>query len=226
MKYAIILFLAFFIGGISLFASPISLDDIQQRLATHAVLRCEFSQQRHIAGLTRPLKASGKILIAQKHGLYWRQIKPFAQTLILQPGRMVQILEGKEPVTITPESNPQLFQFNSLLLAVLNADRAELEKTFTLDLATNQDVWTLTLTPSTPPLDKVFRKIILSGSQHIESVKIEDTQGDATDIRFARHTTTPATLTPAERAQFSQGQLPSSGVSGQPAARGSALPSS
>ncbi len=44
--------------------------------------------------------------------------------------------------------------------------------------------WTLKLTPTTTPLDKIFTSIELAGQQYLDSIRLNDKQGDLTDIAF------------------------------------------
>lgn len=54
-------------------------------------------------------------------------------TLLLDDKRMVQIVNGQSPQTITADTNPQMFQFNHLLRALFRADRKVLEENFRVD---------------------------------------------------------------------------------------------
>ncbi len=57
-----------------------------------------------------------------------------------------------------------MFQFNHLLRALFQADRKVLEKNFRVEFADKgEGRWTLRLTPTTTPLDKIFNTIDLAG---------------------------------------------------------------
>ena len=62
--------------------------------------------------------------------------------------------------------------------------------------------WTLRLTPITTPLDKIFATIDLAGKTYLESIQLNDKQGDRTDIALTQHQLTPAQLTDDERQRF------------------------
>ncbi|WP_159566190.1 LolA family protein [Budvicia diplopodorum] len=182
----------------------ITLDDLQQRFSQQSVLRAQFEQQRTISGLSQPLNSSGDLLIAQTHGLVWNQTKPFSLRLMLNETRMVQSMAGQAPQVITAQTNAQMFQFNSLLTALFHADRKALEQNFTLtfrDLGKNS--WQLVLQPKTTPLDKLFRQITLEGAQFLNTIQIDDMQGDNTHIRFFNQHTEPNALTANEERYFS-----------------------
>ena len=203
MKYSLRLLAAFFLT-ISSLAHAVSLDDLQQRFSQQPVLRAEFEQQRTISGMSQPLNSSGNLLIAQTHGLLWNQTKPFALKLMMNESRMVQSMAGQPPQVVTAQTNPQMFQFNSLLTALFHADRKVLEQNFTVSFRDlGNDSWQLVLRPKTTPLDKLFRQITLEGAQFLNTLQIDDMQGDNTRIRFFNQYTEPKTLTANEERHFS-----------------------
>ncbi|MBN7121809.1 hypothetical protein BSU01_08805 [Erwinia billingiae] len=184
-------------------AQAVTLDDLQQRFASQPVVRADFSQLREIKGMAQPLKSSGELLIAQDKGLWWHQAKPFPLTLVLDDKRMVQVMNGQAPQIITADSNPQMFQFNHLMRALFQADRQVLEQNFSLDFSDlGQQKWQLVLTPKTSPLDKLFNTITLQGAEYLDVIKLNDRQGDNTDITLTNQRLTPASLTDEEQKRF------------------------
>ncbi|MBV8042772.1 outer membrane lipoprotein carrier protein LolA [Pluralibacter sp.] len=184
-------------------AQAITLDTLQQRFTQQPVIRAHFEQTRTIKDLPQPLRSSGEMLIARDTGLLWDQKTPFPMQLMLDDARMVQSVNGQPPQVITADNNPQMFQLNHLLRALFQADRKVLEQNFRIDFQDNgNDRWTLRLTPTTTPLDKIFSSIDLAGQQYLESIKLNDKQGDKTDITLSQHRLTPTTLTDDERQRF------------------------
>nr|WP_238486005.1 outer membrane lipoprotein carrier protein LolA [Rahnella perminowiae] len=187
----------------SVTANAVTLEELQQRFSQVPVLRAEFAQQRTISGMAQPLNSSGNLLIARQQGLWWQQEKPFTLTLLLTENRMVQIMAGQSPQVVTADTNPQMFQFNSLLSALFHADQRVLGQNFSLNFTDlGKGAWTLVLTPKVSPLNRLFRSITLSGETFLNNIDINDMQGDATHIRFFNQKTTPATLTDAEKRHF------------------------
>ncbi|HEF0124604.1 TPA: outer membrane lipoprotein carrier protein LolA [Citrobacter youngae] len=188
---------------ISPFVSALTLDDLQQRFTEQPVVRAHFDQTRTIKDLPQPLRSQGKMLIARDQGLLWDQTAPFPMQLLLDDKRMVQVINGQPPQTITAENNPQMFQFNHLLRALFQADRKVLEQNFRVTFTNaGEGRWTLRLTPITTPLDKIFATIDLAGKTCLESIQLNDKQGDRTDIALSQHQLTPAQLTDDERQRF------------------------
>ena len=188
---------------ISPWVNAVTLDELQQRFTEQPVVRAHFEQTRTIKDLPQPLRSQGEMLIARDSGLLWDQKAPFPMTLLLDDKRMVQIVNGQPPQTITAENNPQMFQFNHLLRALFQADRKVLEQNFRVEFADKgEGRWTLRLTPTTTPLDKIFNTIDLAGQTYLESIQLNDKQGDRTDIALTQHQLTPAQLTDDERQRF------------------------
>ncbi|MBU9834536.1 outer membrane lipoprotein carrier protein LolA [Rahnella sp. L72c] len=197
----VLLLLALTISSVT--ANAVTLEELQQRFSQVPVLRAEFAQQRTISGMAQPLNSSGNLLIARQQGLWWQQEKPFTLTLLLTENRMVQIMAGQSPQVVTADTNPQMFQFNSLLSALFHADQRVLGQNFSLNFTDlGKGAWTLVLTPKVSPLNRLFRSITLSGETFLNNIDINDMQGDATHIRFFNQKTTPATLTDAEKRHF------------------------
>lgn len=196
-------FLPLLVLLISPFVSALTLDDLQQRFTEQPVIRAHFDQTRTIKDLPQPLRSQGQMLIARDQGLLWDQTSPFPMQLLLDDKRMVQEINGQPPQIITAENNPQMFQFNHLLRALFQADRKVLEQNFRVEFADKgEGRWTLRLTPTTTPLDKIFNTIDLAGQTYLESIQLNDKQGDHTDIALTQHQLTPAQLTDDERQRF------------------------
>lgn len=188
---------------LSPFVSAVTLDELQQRFTGQPVVRAHFDQTRTIKNLPQPLRSQGEMLIARDTGLLWDQKTPFPMLLMLDDKRMVQVINHQPAQVITAENNPQMFQFNHLLRALFQADRKVLEQNFRIDFQDKgQGRWTLRLTPTTTPLDKIFATIDLAGQTWLESIQLNDKQGDRTDIALSQHQLTPATLTYDERQRF------------------------
>jgi len=184
-------------------AHAITLDDLTQRFTEQPLVRAHFDQTRTIKAMPQPLRSQGEMVIARDTGLLWDQTSPFPMQLMLNDSRMVQIVNGQPPQTITADNNPQMFQLNHLLRALFQADRKVLEQNFRIDFQDKgNNSWTLKLTPITTPLDKIFTSIDLGGATYLNTIQLNDKQGDRTDITLTQQRLTPATLTDDERQRF------------------------
>ncbi len=182
-----------------LLATPLSRAEVQQLLALSQAKQARFEQEKQVAGLSQPLKASGELLLVRDLGLWWQQQKPFPLTLVLTPTRMVQQMAG-QPATVI--DNPQLLEFSQMLLALFGSDEATLSRYFSIDFHSTETGWQLVLVPTLAPLDKVFASLTLSGLGQLDQLLIADKQGDSTRIRFTDWRDRALPLTPEEQARF------------------------
>ncbi|MCY9821073.1 outer membrane lipoprotein carrier protein LolA [Aeromonas media] len=180
-------------------AAPLTRDQVQQLLTLSPARQAHFEQEKQVAGLSQPLKASGELLLVRDLGLWWQQQKPFALTLTLTPQRMVQQVAG-QPATVI--DSPQLLEFSQMLLALFGSDEATLSRYFSIDFQSLEAGWQLVMVPTQAPLDKVFASLTLSGQGQLDQLLIADKQGDSTRIRFTSWRDRTLPLTPEEQARF------------------------
>ena len=180
-------------------AAPLTRDQVQQLLTLSPARQAHFEQEKQVAGLSQPLKASGELLLVRDLGLWWQQQKPFALTLTLTPQRMVQQVAG-QPATVI--DSPQLLEFSQMLLALFGSDEVTLSRYFSIDFQSSEAGWQLMMVPTQAPLDKVFASLTLSGQGQLDQLLIADKQGDSTRIRFSAWQARSLPLTPEEQARF------------------------
>ena len=183
-------------------ASPQTLADLQRQLTAAPTLRAHFVQLKRVTGLAQPLRSSGELLFSRAHGLWWHQIEPFELTLTLDDRRLLQQLAGQAPEAITADANPQLFEFSHLLLSLFSADQQAMERHFTLAFTPGPQSWQLMLTPKQPPLNQVFERLEMQGSQELQQLLIRDRQGDETQLNFSAIQHQPEELTDVEQRRF------------------------
>ena len=183
-------------------ASPQTLPELQRQLTAAPTLRAHFVQLKRVTGLAQPLRSSGELLFSRTHGLWWHQIEPFELTLTLDERRLVQQLAGQAPEAIRADTNPQLFEFSHLLLSLFSADQQAMEQHFTLAFTPAAESWQLQLTPKQPPLNQVFERLEMQGSQELQQLLIRDRQGDETQLNFSAIQHQPEELTDVEQRRF------------------------
>lgn len=166
--------------------SAVDLAAIQTRLKLPAILRCEFRQQRQLAGFKQTMQATGFMVLTQKQGIIWQQQQPFAQTIVLTPTALKQSINGQVQV-IEAQKQADLFYFVTTLSQVMAGDFNRLKQSFTvLDGRHSSAAWQLGLQPKQAPLNKVFQRIDLNGRQLIDSVRLQDAQGGHTQLSFSQ----------------------------------------
>lgn len=172
---------------------------VHQLLTEHPAQRVRFEQEKLVAGLAQPLRASGELLLVRGQGLWWHQLAPFELSLSLTERRMRQRVGQGEAQTI---DSPQLLEFSTMLLALFGSDEQALARYFALDFSADEQGWRLGLTPLAAPLDKVFSRLMLEGGHRLERLLITDRQGDETRIRFADWQGVSLPLGAEEQAHF------------------------
>ncbi|MGB6188886.1 MAG: outer membrane lipoprotein carrier protein LolA [Aeromonas molluscorum] len=187
------------LSPVCLQAKVLSQDEVGQLLSQHQAQRAQFEQEKQVAGLSQPLRASGDLLLVRGKGLWWHQQAPFELGLSLTDQRMSQrVGQGSAEVI----DNPQLLEFSKMLLALFGSDEQALARYFELAFQSGEQGWTLTLTPLAPPLDKVFARLGLSGGEQLDRLLIVDKQGDETLIHFSHWQTVNLPLPPEQEAHF------------------------
>lgn len=171
-----------------------TLEQLQNQFNQHTIIRADYTQERYIQGVTKPLKSNGKLIVSKQLGLNWQQLSPFLMTLKINENRMEQQIANQSPQIITAKVQPQLFEFTSLILAMFDADKKTLDQNFNYVLTQQNKQWLLTLTPKTAPLNKLFNQIKLTGYDYLSELVIDDKQNDKTIITFTNHNTEPLTL--------------------------------
>lgn len=173
--------------------------EVRELLSAEPAQRAHFAQEKQVAGLAQPLKSGGELLLVRGQGLWWHQQQPFELALSLTDRRMSQQV-GQGPVQVI--DNPQLLEFSGMMLALFGSDEQGLARYFSLDFQSDEQGWTLVLTPLSAPLDKVFASLTLSGGQQLDRLVIADRQGDETRIHFSDWQRVTLPLSAEEQAHF------------------------
>ncbi|USE02167.1 outer membrane lipoprotein carrier protein LolA [Vibrio sp. SCSIO 43133] len=193
---------------ILLIASPFALaqvntmEELQQQLAQHPIVRGDFEQKRTLAMFDQPLTSTGQFTLDKTHGLLWRQDVPFTVQLVLTKDKLRQTFADQPAQVITAKDNPMAFYFSHIFLAVFHGDTDQLKQQFDMTFKADNGQWTLALTPKAAPLNAVFNTITLGGKSDLERLTLQEIRGDKTDILFSNQSYQPESLTDAEQAQF------------------------
>jgi outer membrane lipoprotein-sorting protein len=177
--------------------------DTARSLSRAQAVRGGFMQKRHLAGLTKPLESGGRFLFARGTGIEWHTERPFDSQFILTANGMTQRDEGGEPLHVSVADQPALTVVSRVFFALFALDFDALSQDFTM-VATdgNGAPWQLRLTPKTAALGSVFRQALVTGDATVQSVRLEDANGDVTEIELRDVQYDPKGLTADERRRF------------------------
>ena len=177
--------------------------DTARSLAKAQVVRGGFVQQRHLAGLARPLESDGRFLFARGTGIEWHTEKPFDSQFVLTGNGMTQRDEGGETLHISVADQPALTVVSRVFFALFALDFDALSQDFTMSGADTAGAsWQLVLKPKTAALGSVFRQALVAGDATVKSVRLEDANGDVTEIALRDVQYDPKGLTADERRRF------------------------
>jgi outer membrane lipoprotein-sorting protein len=176
---------------------------LHERLKTPPVLKGEFEQTKTLKGFKNPLVSRGQFLVARGQGVWWHTQQPFESTLVVTKTRLfTRNADGTASSLVDAQAEPGLQQVNALVFSLLAADPEALADKFTvLAQPVGANGWSLVLTPRDANLAKFLVRATLAGERDVQSVRIEEARGDATQIRFS-HQAPSAALTADEAARF------------------------
>lgn len=204
MRCLILMFLTLMAS--TLHAAPA--DDVANRLGAHLeqapVIRAEFEQKKDMAAFKKPLVTRGRLVFARQHGVLWQIEQPLKLTYVLQEGRMVEIGEDGTTQSRTTQDAPAVAQVGRIFRALLGGQTKTLAEFF--DSSGNGDpdkAWTITLNPRNPQVSQFIKRITLAGGKHVDSIRIEEANGDTASIRF-RQTVEANELSAEERKLFNK----------------------
>jgi uncharacterized membrane protein len=160
--------------------APVTMEQLQARLASRAPFKASFVEQRFVAVLTAPLESRGEISVVPGSGLIWTVTHPIATTsLITADG--VTIIEGpKSRRDITDQAH-----ISEALLSLMDGSLERANKDFTTTLAGALKDWKLTLTPKDTLVAEVISRIIVSGSNNPRSLELIHGNGDRIVTSFS-----------------------------------------
>ena len=180
-----------------------TLADVRARLVLAPVVRGRFEQRKDVRGFRRPLLSSGDFVLAQQRGLLWLTREPFAATLVITRDGIVQ-RDAENPAgkRLDVRNEPALRVVNELLLALLAADFERLAQSFTIATELRDGrAWRMRLVPADPQLQRWVERVELDGDEHLRGLRLVESGGDVTAIRFSEHRTAAA-LDAADAASF------------------------
>ncbi len=145
-------------------------------------LQGDFTQQRFLKAMSKPITSTGQFVLVKNQGLLWQMQKPFASQLRVKKEGISQ-WNGSQWV-----NNQKLGQSEqiNLFLGLLSGDISALSSQFDLALSGDTKNWTLTLTPNSLLMKQIFTHIVIGGDEVVKQIELNETQGDRTLIRFEK----------------------------------------
>ena len=161
-------------------------------------MELRFREEKRIALLRVPAISEGTVHYARPGRLVRRITRPSAQVVLID-GDELQMREGDRTERIDLASQPVVRSFVDTFSQLLSGDRAALERVYRVQYAPGEGTsWTLTLTPSSAPLDRFLREIRFDGDgTTLRTMVMTEVSGDVTTTTFS-DVNTQRRYTPAE----------------------------
>jgi hypothetical protein len=166
-------------GGLLALALALAAPVASAGLAPLGDLHGQFTQEKRVAGLPKPLRSKGDFDLLKGKGLVWRTLAPLQGTVVLGP-RGVWALQAGGPPRRLAAGGEAL----DLMTRLLAMDPAALGADFGVEDLRPQAGFDYELTPKSPLLAKVFRRVRVRGHSRVEQADLEEASGDSTRLRF------------------------------------------
>lgn len=165
-------------------AEPDTLARISAQIEQHPVLRAEFTQTKQMAAMKRPLVTVGRLVYSRHLGVLWQIEKPYRMSYVLGEEKIVEIgADGVRRERGLGEV-PGLAQVGRVFRAMLSADTSALREIFEASVQGDTAKWEIELKPRQSQLAQFMTGLQLSGGRFVDSIRIGETGGDTTLIRF------------------------------------------
>ncbi len=182
-------------------AAPTAAQQVNAKLTPFDTLHATFVEEKHVEGLTKPLKSTGRLVYERSKGLLWLVEKPLASETLMTPTRLVQRVKGRVTVALDVAAQPSMQVISRLFVASLTGDWAKLDADFDITGDVKADGWKLVLTPKGGLFSKIAKRLEITGNTAVDRVDLFELSGDTTTTSFAGHAFN-APLTPDEETRL------------------------
>jgi hypothetical protein len=155
-----------------------SLDGLFATMARSPGLLARFHEEKSIALLVQPLRSDGTLHFDKKRGLARHTLSPKKQS-VLRSGSTLTLWDGAKVETVPLQSSAPLRALAEAFSLLLAADRAGLEKSFSLGFHADGKAWRLSLVPTNADLLKIVLAIDLAGEDRTpRTLTVHEASGD------------------------------------------------
>ncbi len=155
-------------------------DELARKLGSVTRVSGDFVQEKTIEGLPAPLVSRGRFHYRRDTGLSWRTLEPVESSLTISPSGRVTMDNGRDAGLPA--------QVGTLFLAIFSGDYEQLRQWFRIEVTGGHDGWHMVLSPEADALADYLDRVTIAGGETVEQVRLEETNGDITQIQFATHT--------------------------------------
>lgn len=177
-------FLAF--SGWPLYGTAATLEQIQKEAAGIFSVRAEFTQEKHMKILAKPLVSTGVVLFKSPRSIRWEYYQPVRSILMMDDGRVKRFIEGDQGLVEDSGPARQVMQFVLQEVSYWLKGKFDNSSNFIARLSGDR---TITLTPVEESFSRIIERIELKLSDRpgvMESVKIIENQDTYTEYTFQK----------------------------------------
>jgi hypothetical protein len=172
-----------------------------ERVTAKEVLRGRFTQERVLAGFSKPLVSTGTFVLVPGRGLIWQSESPFRTTVVVTDAGITQLVDGQEAMKVPASRLPGLSPLYRAMAAAISGDTAGLEKSFAVARNNDATHWSVRLVPSGVDGSMVaqVKSLTLNGSRFVDHVDVDKGGGDADHMSFTDQRAGPIDLSADEQ---------------------------
>ncbi|MGY6215308.1 LolA family protein [Methylolobus aquaticus] len=162
------------------------LDALLGTLATRTEGTARFSEIRTLKIVAAPLRSSGRLSFRRPDILEKQLLAPRKETLRIDGDRLtIEDGSADSPRTVHLSDHPPLLAAIESIRAPLTGNAETLRRLFIATLGGSERRWVLTLVPRDAAYAEIVRVVYVHGSgPRIESIRIEEANGDRSEIRI------------------------------------------
>lgn len=138
----------------------------------------KFTQSRHIAVLSIPIRSSGEFHYQRQNGLIWKVNQPVESTLEVSYNNGLRMIDDKG--NTNPISGTELL--TQLFLGIFSGNLTTLLDTFNIEEREIEKSWQLHLTPKSDVLRQHINYIDITGQHSVNFISVQETNGDRNEI--------------------------------------------
>jgi hypothetical protein len=166
--------------------ATVTLDSLFSDMVRAPGFYARFHEEKQIALLIAPVKNDGTIHFEKKRGLARHTTAPQKQSVLLSSGALT-LWDGQKTETISLRSSASLRALAEAFGLMLAADRAGLERNFSLafEPKAGTSEWTLKLTPLSADLKTMVLGIEINGNGTTPKLlRVREASGDVSTTTF------------------------------------------
>jgi hypothetical protein len=154
------------------------LEQLMSELAHVERSQAQFTEQKYMKVLKRPVESSGTLIYEAPDRMIKRTLKPKLETMTVDADRLTLERQGRTRA-LRLQDYPTLWAFIESIRSTLKGDLSALQRFYQVELSGEPQHWSLTMKPKDVKMSRVISSVEIAGTQgKIRTVKVQETQGD------------------------------------------------